>query len=147
MTKAEYWEKQALNLAKALAFYAEPETYFAIAFLPDPPCGEFMDDFSETDHLGQKPGKRAREALVAATKLEDENEALLKNSQENDGAIETLRTLINEVLDYNETPPMCRICRCDEEHEPSWCARKKAITRMEQLARMANVAGKLQDLT
>lgn len=47
----------------ALGFYADPETYFAIGFFPDPPCGEFMDDFEETKDLGAKPGKRARAAL------------------------------------------------------------------------------------
>ncbi|NIT77287.1 MAG: hypothetical protein GWN58_22810 [Anaerolineae bacterium] len=54
--------KAALNLQQALSFYADPETYFAIGFFPDPPNGEFMDDFSETE-LGVKPGKRARIAL------------------------------------------------------------------------------------
>jgi len=52
----------ALKLHQVLSFYADPGTYFAIAFVPDPPNGEFMDDFSETD-LGWKPGKRARIAM------------------------------------------------------------------------------------
>jgi hypothetical protein len=51
------------KLRKALEFYANPETYFAIGFFPDPPNGEFMDDFSDTGELGMKPGKRARVAL------------------------------------------------------------------------------------
>ncbi len=50
------------KLLEALAFYADPNTYFAIGFLPDPPNGEFMGDFSVTE-LGQKPGKLAREVL------------------------------------------------------------------------------------
>ncbi len=54
--------KKKDKLRKALEFYADPETYFAIGFFPDPPNGEFMDDFSETE-LGYKPGKRARIAL------------------------------------------------------------------------------------
>jgi hypothetical protein len=53
---------------ETLAFYGDPETYFAIGFLPDRPCGEFEDDFEELDgalgHPGggswTKPGKRAR---------------------------------------------------------------------------------------
>lgn len=47
---------------ETLEFYARPESYFAILFIPDPPAGEFMDDFSETA-LGRKPGRRAREAI------------------------------------------------------------------------------------
>lgn len=50
------------ELEEALAFYAYPETYFAIGFFSDPPCGEFIEDFSETE-LGWKPGKLAREVL------------------------------------------------------------------------------------
>lgn len=50
-------------MVEAIGFYANPETYFAVGFFPDPPCGEFMDDFSETGQLGRKPGKRARQAL------------------------------------------------------------------------------------
>ncbi len=56
------------EVIEALRFYADPDTYFAIGFFPDPPNGEFMDDFEET-HLGAKPGKRARAALKA---LEEE---------------------------------------------------------------------------
>lgn len=55
-------EERENGLRKALEFYATPETYLAIGFLPDPPCGEFIDDFSETD-LGERPGKLARKAL------------------------------------------------------------------------------------
>jgi hypothetical protein len=61
----------------ALEFYADPDTYVAIGFFPDPPCGEFMEDFEEgrliaaqwqTDWTEQspdrgRPGKRARAAL------------------------------------------------------------------------------------
>ena len=46
----------------ALEFYADPGTYFAIGFFPDRPCGDFMEDFDETE-FGMKPGKMAREAL------------------------------------------------------------------------------------
>lgn len=61
--------KDVAALKEALEFYADPTTYFAIGFWPDPPCGEFAEDFSE-DHgsdeaPGFRPGKRAREALHA----------------------------------------------------------------------------------
>lgn len=45
-----------------IEFYANPETYFAVSFIGDPPCGEFVEDISET-HLGWKPGRRARAFL------------------------------------------------------------------------------------
>lgn len=47
---------------EAVEFYADPDTYFAIGIFPDPPCGDFIEDFSETE-LGYKPGRMAREAL------------------------------------------------------------------------------------
>lgn len=53
------------RLVGALEFYADPHTYFAVAVITDPPCGDFGDDFSDTEELGSKPGKRAREALKA----------------------------------------------------------------------------------
>ena len=49
---------------ETLEFYADPHTYFAVGFFADPPNGDFMDDFSETEELGSKPGRRAREALL-----------------------------------------------------------------------------------
>ena len=59
---------ERMDLREALAFYADPETYFAIAVLADRPCGEFADDFSEVwwepaRGMEEKPGKRAREVL------------------------------------------------------------------------------------
>lgn len=56
------WLKHYKECIDALSFYADPENYFAIAFLPDPPCGAFMEDFDET-YLGVKPGKLARETI------------------------------------------------------------------------------------
>ena len=47
------------KLADVVRFYADPETYFAIGFLPDRPTGPFMEDFSKT-YLGVKPGRFAR---------------------------------------------------------------------------------------
>jgi len=55
---------KAEKLTKALKFYGDPQTYFAIAFIADPPCGDFATDESETDESGIRPGKRARQALA-----------------------------------------------------------------------------------
>lgn len=56
--------KENRELREALEFYADPETYLAIGFLPDPPCGDFMDDWSDTgEEYGFRPGKTARESL------------------------------------------------------------------------------------
>ena len=66
--------RKALTIAvKALQFYADAETYLAIGFLPDRPCGEFMKDFERTPDLGYKPGKRARKAFEKLAKLFEEN--------------------------------------------------------------------------
>lgn len=57
------------SMIDVLAFYGNPETYIAIGFLADNPCGEFMDDFCDTGVLGFKPGKKARilfEQIVTA---------------------------------------------------------------------------------
>lgn len=57
------------ELRKALEFYADPETYFAIGFFPDRPCGEFVKDFDDQGpELGHKPGVRARAALTRGGK-------------------------------------------------------------------------------
>lgn len=53
----------AVDLYETLEFYADPDTYFAVAIISDPPCGELIDDFSETPAFGFKPGKRARECI------------------------------------------------------------------------------------
>jgi hypothetical protein len=71
-------EREALE--ETLWFYADPGTYFAIAFFPDPPCGEFMDDFEEPNPElemwdgipSPKPGKRARAALSAPAQQKKE---------------------------------------------------------------------------
>jgi len=62
-----------VDVVEGLAFYANPGNYHAVAFMFDPPCGGFADDFDE-DH-GETllynrpmPGKRAREALAKARK-------------------------------------------------------------------------------
>ena len=64
----EWRDAEIERLREALAFYADPETYFGIGIIGDAPCGEFVDDFSD-DHghphmPGHRPGKRARAALA-----------------------------------------------------------------------------------
>jgi len=56
------------DVAEVLRMYADPESYHAIAFMPDKPCGAFADDFSN-DHGDEfydrpMPGKAAREVLT-----------------------------------------------------------------------------------
>lgn len=63
----ERLEAERDRLREALSFYASPDTYAAIAVFPDPPCGDFMEDFSEdefTEGYGRPmPGATARRAL------------------------------------------------------------------------------------
>lgn len=74
--KAMYRDKCSLEvfikLVNALMFYADPDTYFAISVLPDPPCGGFADDFGEIEYFDDqdqlvetvlRPGEHARSAL------------------------------------------------------------------------------------
>ena len=65
----EYWnaikkikKKEVHKLLMALNYYADPDTYFAIGVFPDPPCGDFINDYSDTE-IGEKPGKLARQVL------------------------------------------------------------------------------------
>lgn len=57
--------------ADALHFYADPDSYFAISILDDPPCGEFARDFSQDEWTAiceydrPMPGKLAREIMIA----------------------------------------------------------------------------------
>jgi hypothetical protein len=52
------------RIIDALSFYADPESYLAIAFFFDPPCGWFEGDFDDGHGYGRPmPGKLAREAL------------------------------------------------------------------------------------
>jgi hypothetical protein len=85
--RIEEQAKETKILEGALAFYADPETYFAIGFFPDPPCGEFMTDFEDLPDFGAwKPGKRAREAarnyLAILDKKKKELETKLKDRSE-----------------------------------------------------------------
>ena len=60
MTDKEKIEK----LSDTLLFYADPDSYFAIMFIPDSPCGGFMDDFSHDEQYDRGiPGKLARKVL------------------------------------------------------------------------------------
>jgi len=55
---------QIEQLTDALYFYADADTYFAVAFGFDPPCGDFADDFEFNAEYGREmPGERARAAL------------------------------------------------------------------------------------
>lgn len=59
--------KVADVLFEPVYFYAMPETYHGVSFMFDPPCGDFMEDFSE-DHEDpfydrSMPGDSARSAL------------------------------------------------------------------------------------
>jgi hypothetical protein len=66
--------QQVEILREALEFYADPATYHALAIWADPPCGDFVEDFSD-DHGDdfynrEMPGKTARAALA---RLEEES--------------------------------------------------------------------------
>lgn len=68
MDDTTYSTEQLLQMAcDVLEFYADPETYFAVGFFPDPPCGDFVndlsDDYDHPDMTGPRPGKRARDLL------------------------------------------------------------------------------------
>lgn len=50
------------EMRAVLEFYADPQTYFAVMLVSDPPAGDIMEDFGSTE-LGMKPGKKARDLL------------------------------------------------------------------------------------
>ena len=58
-------DKELLQLAiEALSLYADEDSYSAISFHSDPPCGEFADDFYGSEEYNRlMPGKRARDTL------------------------------------------------------------------------------------
>ena len=65
-------DRIAFVAVEALAFYADPENYHAIAFIPDRPTGAFMEDFSKVDHPHydrKMPGKEARKAINKINKI------------------------------------------------------------------------------
>jgi hypothetical protein len=64
----------AIGLLEALEFYADPNNYFALVVVGDPPCGDFSRDaapLTEDDKQyydcpdGGHFGNKAREALAA----------------------------------------------------------------------------------
>ena len=59
--------KRLSVLLEALCMYGDPESYHAMSFMGDRPCGAFADDFG-TEHGDEfygrdMPGKTARNAL------------------------------------------------------------------------------------
>ncbi len=61
-------EAENKRLREALEFYADPLTYHAIGFMPDRPCGDFIEDFEDVEDMPYgldpyRPGKCARAAL------------------------------------------------------------------------------------
>ena len=74
-------QEKMQTLIDALAFYADPATYHALAIWADPPCGDFVNDYSE-DHGDDfydrpMPGKTAREALALFTTEEKSDDVML----------------------------------------------------------------------
>lgn len=88
-------EASCAAMREALRFYANPETYYAIGIFPDPPCGEFIDDFSGVeDHRGvtPRPGMRARQALAT-----DAGKSLLEERDTLKAENERLRTALVQI--------------------------------------------------
>ncbi len=69
--ETEKLESQLQSAREVIEFYADPETYFAVAHFGDSGSETFFSDIEETGYLGKKPGKRAREWL---SKHEEVNE-------------------------------------------------------------------------
>jgi hypothetical protein len=65
--------KRALGVAMdALHFYAQSESYHAIAIICDPPCGEFARDFGwdlAADYERKMPGRTARIAMKTLNRV------------------------------------------------------------------------------
>lgn len=63
-------KKRQKALVRALIFYADPDSYFAIGMFPDRPCGAFINDCAMPDenvwgHCARPfHGKRARAVLT-----------------------------------------------------------------------------------
>mgnify|MGYP001563941885 FL=1 len=66
MTEIEKYKKALGIVVDALEMYAREDSYHAVAFLFDRPCGDFADDFSrvkDSDYNRPMPGKTARAAF------------------------------------------------------------------------------------
>ena len=60
-------QEKIKRLIKALVSYGNPDSYFAIGFLLDHPCGSFANDFEIIpggDYDRPMPGKLARQTLI-----------------------------------------------------------------------------------
>jgi hypothetical protein len=90
-------------LREALEFYEDPETYIAIGFFPDRPCGAFMDDFEavEDDPVRPgaiRPGKRARAALASPSLLAERIADVVRAAETWESVGHTLRSASEEAL-------------------------------------------------
>lgn len=61
--------KKLAIMVAAVKFYAEADTWFAVALFPDLPCGPIIDDYDEANDGRIRPGKRARAAIAAYNAL------------------------------------------------------------------------------
>jgi hypothetical protein len=104
-------DPEIIKLINALQFYADPDTYFAIGFFPDPPCGAFINDFDDF----MKPGAKARKILEALN-IPFEYEEFIDEPKEQAGAIgytgiQGTQCNINAVTQLTTTIPSCNSCR------------------------------------
>jgi hypothetical protein len=70
----ELLEAKLAEAIKLIKFYGCPDTYHAIGFYPDEPCGAFMTDFGtnyDSEHYDRPmAGRRARRFLSSISKEE-----------------------------------------------------------------------------
>ena len=113
MSDLDHLRAHVAALVQALEFYADPHTYFAWAFLSDPPCGDWGDDFEATEpepYPQVKPGKRARAVLDAPDLA-----ALVAREQARDAVIAAARSEHEGTCPRRPRPEegflgACRIC-------------------------------------
>lgn len=76
--RVERLQQELNDAVPVIKFYASHETWWAVALMFDPPCGEIMEDFDidESDpHQTPRPGKRARDVLRKYAALAEGREA------------------------------------------------------------------------
>ncbi len=56
-------KKAFFFLLGIVEFYANEQTWFAVALMPDPPCGDIVRDFRVAQDGKHRPGGRARLAI------------------------------------------------------------------------------------